>query len=1831
MKKSVFRALLLLLIVLGDCIPALAGNPVYIKQLFVSVRRSQSDAKNDARANGRILFDHDVNAGTGGEWVYLSYTTTENPDSAVTDIVVVTNAETGSYGTWNSKYSITRTININNVDYVSAEATCGQPDLNRGAGGNDLFLYYTHGGRQEDGYGAIKALTCYNSIDETRPYSYYVRGWDGKNFIQHVDFNLNTRKHNCSIHLGMERDYVAVRPTFNGIKQYDNTWSSIISSINNTAANATLNVEYSDVPGAPLCTNTTIELKSDKTVTINNNLPTTYFSPKDALRKFASSAQDNGFDVKNGNLYLNMNYKYTGRGVALRVESTDGSKPFAAIKGVETRSSQWPVVVVKGGSLKMSGLIGPTDMDLSSTLPKDYYALEMNRKIINGDTIPATFCELQGNNGNLLFGGAFAGIKSDCSLVYLCPEGYTFYEKKSNTEKVPLTTNEMRSNMVTGKWLCIDKCEVHEYFHDQNAITDYERSCRKCGYRDFEHVNHIPEVGGNTCKTCGEIVQARLTQGEKEYYYIDIVRAFNAASALGNKSQEDIVMDIYGQPNVSGINDIEKQIIYSGAGHLYVQPMIGFDQNSCIKGGNPVKPIINIANGAVTFRRAEGSDVRIKLKNSGPVVNVSGTGEFEFADGEIESTSTTPYAVIVSDQGNLVLKNTNLQHGISVTSYNAKVSLYETGCKGFKGATRIKYALSNGQVFYTNKSCTEYLDNATAEMTQYDGELFASACRHDYEEKKLEGNTKNYYQCVHCGNILDGNDVVATLNYEVNENNETINKSAFIDVLDDAVLDKINNSKKAVITVYDSISVTTLKAIENGTHLTIQLPSTVNEGKSPKLASENDYVMTVNNGGRLDIINLTVEGAKGGLLSHGTLNLDNVNVLSSLIAVNTSAADGMTDISNGGTYVSTNAEALVVDKASTLNVYSGNFTAGNGHLALKAEMVKTTKEVAKVNLLGGIFNYDYTVGGGIGYVDESEGVKVDADCGLTITDMLDSRDANYHYAFYTEDGIYLVVDLDRNVSQCSTIQVKNETTDNHICVADALGENNLCAYCHQNIAKANFVAEANVTFTLMDGDKMSTYPEDCKKTHFFTTQISNVLTNYKVEPLNIHVDNHVTLLNNVSISQSRVTYCTEKANTVFTLDAKDYTLTLPKLIKVNEGAVFNLNSGKLKTKNAPTVQVLTGGTFTMNGGSLLTDATVADSVSLTINALANVSLYGGTLSKGVMIVEKTTPLSEFIAENHVARFNGKDITDGSNAFGELSQNVEILHCGSDELPHQWNDEWKIVASSYDDNGNLVSVTKGLTCEYCGSGEKKVYDHPLIARVVDNTYDFYTTSAEDITLLNNDVKAAKTAELYFANNLALDNVRLDFTGAKVYLGSNSRTITAANAGTPSIVLTGGNIELQQFMIDGMKVDGANVTIPNGDFTNAVFAAGSNKISGGNFTNTVISGGENILDESNITNLTIKGGTTTIVCGTFTDLVAETGTLTINEGVFRGSDANHYALVAKDAADVTINSGNYQGGIARESKTLSTLLVGKNFYYRDEAGKQCSVATTATADHHNLFLTPCDHKSNVDWYNNNNGICPSCGDIVDISLDADSDEMDCNEEEAHIYNKLVFQRNFERAATWYTFCVPFDSQVSKWGDDITFYEIFNINEVDANGDGKLDEKRIVANRLKESDYIYAGTPYFVKLKTAGIKRVEFDHLKIEDCSNIEPLWCASTKSFYYFYPVFKTMSGLNDGSCYSVTNGGFTLITDENEEILPTRWFMAIESRSNSSDIDASNTKISIECPTDVDSVVGPVDGIENIEGESVDYDYYSLDGRMVRKSSSTLRGVYIQNGLKQLKK
>lgn len=110
------------------------GASEYIGEINFASASSASSAKNELTKNGYTLIDKDLNAGAGGNYIYLGYKTTNDPSKALRDIRYYV-ADTAS-----SQETATVTVNGEECLYTRVVSV----DLNKGAGGYYIYGYVSY-------------------------------------------------------------------------------------------------------------------------------------------------------------------------------------------------------------------------------------------------------------------------------------------------------------------------------------------------------------------------------------------------------------------------------------------------------------------------------------------------------------------------------------------------------------------------------------------------------------------------------------------------------------------------------------------------------------------------------------------------------------------------------------------------------------------------------------------------------------------------------------------------------------------------------------------------------------------------------------------------------------------------------------------------------------------------------------------------------------------------------------------------------------------------------------------------------------------------------------------------------------------------------------------------------------------------------------------------------------------------------------------------------------------------------------------------------------------------------------------------------------------------------------------------------------------------------------------------------------------------------------------------------------------------------------------------------------------------------------------------------
>lgn len=136
-RYGILRMLLMLLLLSGAISVA---AQTYISDVCISSHKQRTQAIMQAQMKGWEVIDGDLNWDAGGSDLFLCVKRTNSVDEAITDMVIMNGSD--------YKYNSGRTVRVDGLTYRPAELFDDNPsslagDLNKDAGGSDLFLYVT--------------------------------------------------------------------------------------------------------------------------------------------------------------------------------------------------------------------------------------------------------------------------------------------------------------------------------------------------------------------------------------------------------------------------------------------------------------------------------------------------------------------------------------------------------------------------------------------------------------------------------------------------------------------------------------------------------------------------------------------------------------------------------------------------------------------------------------------------------------------------------------------------------------------------------------------------------------------------------------------------------------------------------------------------------------------------------------------------------------------------------------------------------------------------------------------------------------------------------------------------------------------------------------------------------------------------------------------------------------------------------------------------------------------------------------------------------------------------------------------------------------------------------------------------------------------------------------------------------------------------------------------------------------------------------------------------------------------------------------------------------
>ncbi len=140
MKKRLLTAAVCLSLLFGsvagnfnfrDCTKANASGYLYryISDVIAVRGKTESEAK-DKCPKGYRLIATDLNRGAGGDYIYFCYKESTDRSEAITDVVIDITYTSTSFANFISSY-------------MDADYTRVNTDLNAGAGGDYIYLYYS--------------------------------------------------------------------------------------------------------------------------------------------------------------------------------------------------------------------------------------------------------------------------------------------------------------------------------------------------------------------------------------------------------------------------------------------------------------------------------------------------------------------------------------------------------------------------------------------------------------------------------------------------------------------------------------------------------------------------------------------------------------------------------------------------------------------------------------------------------------------------------------------------------------------------------------------------------------------------------------------------------------------------------------------------------------------------------------------------------------------------------------------------------------------------------------------------------------------------------------------------------------------------------------------------------------------------------------------------------------------------------------------------------------------------------------------------------------------------------------------------------------------------------------------------------------------------------------------------------------------------------------------------------------------------------------------------------------------------------------------------------
>lgn len=176
----------ILVLILACVLPMNMIGANWIKEVAISGDGDKNTAKNYLRNNGYTIIDKDLNDDAGGWYIYLGYKLTDKYEEAITNLMVMNGTSFYTQNEMDNVVNVTEAGKKWEYHPVKRFNINFNGDLNKKAGGADLFLYYTRSNITSG--EAISGLEVIVS-GSGKSNSNYVKEFNGNNIYGNMDCN----------------------------------------------------------------------------------------------------------------------------------------------------------------------------------------------------------------------------------------------------------------------------------------------------------------------------------------------------------------------------------------------------------------------------------------------------------------------------------------------------------------------------------------------------------------------------------------------------------------------------------------------------------------------------------------------------------------------------------------------------------------------------------------------------------------------------------------------------------------------------------------------------------------------------------------------------------------------------------------------------------------------------------------------------------------------------------------------------------------------------------------------------------------------------------------------------------------------------------------------------------------------------------------------------------------------------------------------------------------------------------------------------------------------------------------------------------------------------------------------------------------------------------------------------------------------------------------------------------------------------------------------------------------------------------------------------------